>query len=311
MKKDSRTLVYIVLLNWNGLPDTLECLESLKKIDYPNFEVVVVDNNSSGDDAKIIKEKFGDFIKEIIASKENLGFSGGNNLGIKYALDKQADFILLLNNDTTAESDFLGKLLDVFNRNNNLGISAPQINYYDTPEIVWTVGGKISKIRGSGFAYSDKNESEIENKEKVVTFASGCCLLIKREVFNKVGLFDEKFFLYVEDTDFCYRTGKAGYKIIVSPNSKIYHKIGRSVSEDLKQLPLYYTTRNRLFFAKKNFYGFHLITTIYIFITMLYKTFLWLTKGKTKNIAAVKHSFYDFFRDSMGKTNTEELMVNK
>lgn len=302
--------IYIILLNWNGFPDTLECLESLKKIDYPNFEVIVVDNNSTGDDVNIIKEKFGDFVKELIVSKDNLGFSGGNNLGIEYSLNEGADFILLLNNDTIVEPDFLSKLLDVFINKDSVGISAPQINYYNTPEIVWTVGGKISKLRGSGFAYSDKNESEIDKNEKFVTFASGCCLLIKREVFEKVGLFDEKFFLYVEDTDFCYRSHKAGYKIIVSPNSKIYHKVGRSTSEELKQIPLYYTTRNRLYFAQKNFYGFHFITTIYIFTAMLYKTIFWLLKGKSENIVVVKQAFLDYLKGKMGKINSEEFMVN-
>lgn len=303
--------IYIILLNWNGFSDTLECLESLQKINYPNYDVVVVDNHSTSDDVKIIKEKFGDFVKEIIVSEDNLGFSGGNNLGIQYSLNDGADFILLLNNDTTVEPDFLGKLLDVFSRNENVGISAPQINYFDTPKIVWTVGGKVSKIRGSGFAYSDKNESEIDKNEKEVTFASGCCLLIKKEVFEKIGYLDEKFFLYVEDTDFCFRTSKAGYKIIVSPNSKIYHKIGHSVSEDLKQIPLYYTTRNRLFFAKKNFYSFHLISTIYIFTSMFFKSFIWLLKGKAINIVAVKLAFNDFFRDKMGKIDTEEILVGK
>ena len=303
--------INIILLNWNGYSDTLECLESLKKINYPNYEVVVVDNNSSGDDVKIIKENFGDFVKEIIVSEGNLGFSGGNNLGIKYSLDNGSNFILLLNNDTVVEPDFLDKLVDSFNKNENVGITAPKINYYYKPEIIWTVGGEISKIRGSGFAYSDKNESEIENKEKFVTFASGCCLLIKKEVFENIGFLDEKFFLYVEDTDFCCRTVKAGYKIVVTPKSKIYHKVGNSTSESLKQIPLYYTTRNRLFFAKKNFYGFHLITTIYIFTAMLFKTFLWLLKGKTANIVAVKYAFFDFFRDNMGKTNSEELMANR
>lgn len=303
--------ISIIILNWNGLPDTLECLKSLKKIDYENYEVVVVDNNSSGEDVKIIREEFGNFVKEIIVSKDNLGFSGGNNLGIKYSLNEGADFILILNNDTIVESNFLGKLLEIFNKDEKIGIAAPQINYYDNPEIVWTIGGKISKIRGSGFAYSNKNENEIEKKEKIVTFASGCCLLIKKEVFEKVGLFDEKFFLYVEDTDLCYRTCKAGYKIIVSPNSKIYHKVGNSTAEDLKQLPLYYTTRNRLYFAKKNFHGFYFVTIMYIFTTMLYKAFLWLVMGKTKYIFSVKQAFSDFIKDNMGKANNEKMMVNK
>ncbi|MFZ1289664.1 MAG: glycosyltransferase family 2 protein [Melioribacteraceae bacterium] len=303
--------INIIILNYNGLNDTLECIVSLKKIDYENFEIIIVDNNSSGNDVDIIKEKFGDFVKKIIVSSENLGFSGGNNLGIKYALENGGDFILLLNNDTIVEPDFLTILLDTFNKCKNAGVSAPQINYYNNKNIVWSVGGQISKIRGSGFAYSNVNENQIEKKIREVTFASGCCLLIKKEVFEKIGMLDEKFFLYVEDTDFCFRTIKAGFKIIINPNSKIYHKVGNSTSMNLKQIPLYYETRNRLYFAKKKFNIFFIITFLYIFVTMIYKSIIWFFNGKSENITAVNHAFKDFLNGSFGKLNNEKILAGK
>ncbi|MBK7105841.1 MAG: glycosyltransferase family 2 protein [Ignavibacteriae bacterium] len=303
--------ITIIILNWNGLNDTLECLESLKKIDYENYEIIVVDNNSSGNDVEIIEEKFGACIKKIIVSSENIGFSGGNNLGIKYALENGADFILLLNNDTIVESDFLVNLSDTLNKYENIGISAPLINYFDKKSIVWTVGGKISKIRGSGFAYSNENENQIEKKNREVTFASGCCLLIKKEVFEKIGMLDEKFFLYVEDTDFCFRTIKAGFKIIINPNSKIYHKVGNSTSMNLKQIPLYYETRNRLYFAKKNFNIFFIVTFLYIFVTMLYKSIIWFFNGKSENITSIKLAFRDFVEGNLGKLNNEKILAGK
>ncbi|MBK8943744.1 MAG: glycosyltransferase family 2 protein [Ignavibacteriae bacterium] len=303
--------ICIIIINWNGLKDTSECLESLKKVDYKNFVVIIVDNNSFGNDVEIIKKEFGDFVKEIIVSKVNLGFSGGNNLGIKYALENGADFILLLNNDTIVEPDFLTILLDTFNKCKNAGVSAPQINYYNNKNIVWSVGGQISKIRGSGFAYSDENENQIEKKIREVNFASGCCLLIRKEVFEKIGMLDEKFFLYVEDTDFCFRTIKAGFKIIINPNSKIYHKVGNSTSINLKQIPLYYETRNRLYFAKKNFNIFFIITFLYIFVTMIYKSIIWFLNGKSENITSIKLAFRDFIEGNFGKLNKDKLLASK
>ena len=150
--------VEVIILNWNGVSDTLDCLASLKKVNYKNFEVIVVDNNSSGNDVEIIENKFGDFAKEIIVNSANLGFSGGNNVGIKYALGNNAEYVLLLNNDTVVEPDLLDVLLEKIESNIQIGIVAPQINYFDEPNKIWTEGGKISKLRGAGCADSDRIE---------------------------------------------------------------------------------------------------------------------------------------------------------
>jgi GT2 family glycosyltransferase len=293
--------VNIVILNWNGYEDTSELLESLRKISYSNYKIKVVDNNSSQNDVEKLETKYGNEV-QIISCKENLGFAGGNNIGIKISLQQNADFILLLNNDTTVEPNFLEILVNKFETDERAGIVAPQINYYNETRRVWSAGGKISKIRASGFADSDKVETEIIQTDKLVEFVSGCCMLIKIEVFQNVGLFDEHFFLYTEDTDFCFRARKAGYKIYLAPRSKIYHKVNRSTYKNFSLLPLYYTTRNRLYFAKKNFQGILLITILYIALSMSLKSFIWLCTGKLKNICIIYKAFKDFLLNQMGKT---------
>lgn len=293
--------VHIIILNWNGLEDTSELLESLSKISYSNYLLVIVDNSSSNDEAEKI-ENICNGRAHIIKCKENLGFAGGNNVGIKYSLEEKADYILLLNNDTKVNPDFLEILLRKYETEEQCGVVAPRINYFNDPQKIWSDGGYISRIRGSGFAYSDKYETDVDQPDKLVSFVSGCCMLIGREVLSKVGMFDENYFLYTEDTDLCFRITKAAYKIIVCTKSKIFHKVGSSTKNRNTALPLYYTTRNRLFFAKKNFRETYYITIAYLFFAMLLKSFTWLVTGNKKNIVAVQLAFKDFLLNRMGKT---------
>lgn len=295
-------LVYIVTLNWNGFSDTSELLESLSGITYKNFKIVVVDNNSSKDDVDKLK-KYYDKKTHIILLKENLGYAGGNNIGIKHALEANADFILLINNDTKVEPDFLSPLVNKFNTYSDAGIIAPRINYYDMPNKIWSDGGKISWLRASGFAYSDKLESNVNDVDKSVTFASGCCMLIKKQLLLDIGLFDENFFLYTEDTDLCFRTIKKGYEIYVIPKAKIYHKVNKSTKNNFESLPLYYTTRNRLYFAKKHFKKSYRISVSYMLVTMFLKSILWFIQRDKLNIVAVRNAFEDFNSVKMGPTD--------
>jgi GT2 family glycosyltransferase len=292
--------VNIVIVNWNGYLDTRECIASLQKINYKNYEIVLVDNGSTIDNFSEFENTLANF--KLLRSEKNLGFSGGNNIGINYALANNADYILLLNNDTTVKPDFLEPLLKKFLGGKDIGIVAPMINYYDEPQRVWTVGGRISKIRGSGFADSNKLESKITYTDKEVDFVSGCCMLVKREVFHNVGLFDENYFLYVEDTDFCYRVIKFGYKIYLSPKAKIFHKVHKSSRANFASLPLYYTTRNRLYFSRKHFVQYYPFTFLYISSTMLIKSMYWLLVGRKKNILVVLRAFHDFLAGNMGMT---------
>ncbi len=290
-------LTYIILLNYNGVSDTLDCLESLKMIDYPNFKVMVVDNNSSGDDVEIIKSKYNDFISEIICSKQNLGFSGGNNLGINHAIANGAEYVLLLNNDTIVEREFLSVMIKKSNEYPDAGIITCRINYYDKKDVAWYSGGYISKIKASGFELHLPQKSN----DTFCTFASGCNLLIKKEVIEKAGLLDEKYFLYLEDTDYCARTLSAGYKILFTDKTKIFHKVCSSTGRDSNSLPLYYSTRNRFYFIKKNYPRWLPISYFYLFLVLFIKS---ITHSNGKEYFLItKKAVSDFFSGNLGKTN--------
>ncbi|MGQ9847605.1 MAG: glycosyltransferase family 2 protein [Bacteroidales bacterium] len=293
--------ISIIIVNWNGTEDTIECINSLKNVSYENLNLIVVDNNSDEDQKKRLIEFVNNTDITLILNKDNSGFAGGNNIGIRKALENQSDYILLLNNDTTVDKDFLLPLLKIFESESNCGIVSPIINYYSKPDKVWSAGGKISKIRGSGFAITNIKSQNLSEKIREVSFVSGCCMLIKSEIFHKIGLFDEDFFLYVEDADFCVRTKKEGYRIFVANTSTIYHKVSNSTSIVNSPLPLYYMTRNRLYLVKKHFPKYLIITLSYIFGSMLLKFIYWMFRGKIKNIQLVLLSFKDFFMNKKGK----------
>lgn len=245
--------VYIILLNYNGYKDTICCIDSLRDINYKNYKIIVVDNHSTDSSKKEISQ----YIKNkedviFIESKENLGFSGGNNLGIKYAMDKNADYICLLNNDTTVESDFLNYLVDAMENDKGIGISAGKIMYYDNKDIVWSAGGYIDSKKAIGYNYAiNKHEKNLKDESREVTFLTGCLQLIRREVFENVGLYDHEYFLYMEDVDFCKRAINSGYKLVYVPESKIYHKVSASTGGQVSPMVVYYMTRNRLLFSSK------------------------------------------------------------
>ncbi|MBU1100659.1 MAG: glycosyltransferase family 2 protein [Bacteroidetes bacterium] len=292
--------ISIIVLNWNGVADTSECIASLREIDYKNYEVIIVDNNSSGNDVDIIKEKYGDYVKEVIVNDDNYGFAGGNNVGIKYALNGDADLILLLNNDTIVEKNFLNELVAALNSDKDIGILTPMINYYSNKDTIWSAGGYISKIKASGFSSGTDMQQDSFVKNEFCSFASGCCLLIKREVFERIGLLDDKYFLYLEDTDFCYRTISAGFKVMYVSSSKIYHKVSSTTSRVFSSLPIYFSTRNRLYFAKKNLGLFFYISFIYLVITMAIKM-AFVFKFNEEILKTVLSSFRDYFSKNMNK----------
>jgi len=238
--------VFIIILNWNGRDDTLECLKSLKNNDYPNYEVVIIDNGS--------KDKFSisDSKIKVIYNKKNLGFSKGNNIGIKYALENNADYILLLNNDTIVSNNFLSKIVKVAESNNNYGIIGPKIYFPDSKRI-WFAGGKINWLYNKGtmrgfneIDHGQYNKPEIQETDYITC----CCALIKKEVIEKIGLIPEEYFLYYEDTDWSLKAQKQGYRCVFVPSAIIWHKGSKSSIAESSSY-IYYHIRNGLILAKK------------------------------------------------------------
>lgn len=262
-------LIYIILVNYNGYKDTIECVKSLEKIDYSNYKIIIIDNASTNNSIECLKDSLEDCI--IIDSKENLGFAGGNNLGIEYALKNSADYIMLLNNDTLVKSDFLTSMIDSSNGNKSIGLVGCKIMYHPEKDIIWYGGGYIDwfKFIGTHWGMREVDRGQCD-KEKEIDFMTGCCMLIKREVFEKTGLLPDEYFMYCEDVDFCVKVKDAGYKIWYNPKTVIYHKVGLSSGGEESAFFIKWFTRNRLLFMKK--YMNKVSKVNYIFTIMFFYT---------------------------------------
>ncbi len=302
--------VAIIILNWNGKTDTLECLESLKKLDYPNVDILVVDNGSQDGAVEAIRVVYP--MVQVIALEENLGFVGGNNVGMMEAQRQAVDFVLLLNNDTVVAPDFLRNLMTAVIQNDRVRIAGPLIYYHQQPRVVWSAGGEIDWRRGTTrmVGMGETDNGQFGNAPTPVDFLTGCALLVGREVLERVGLLDERFFAYYEETEWCVRAKKAGYTCWLVPEAKIWHKISPEARE-ASPLVHYYMTRNRLLFlrlAQASFLSWMVTLGEYG------RTWLsWTLKPKWRQKAAQRQAMMqavaDFFRGRFGKANWTERNV--
>ena len=244
--------VSIITLNWNGKDDTLECLASLKKLDYPNCVIVVVDNGSIDGSASAIRAQFPEVT--IIENKENLGYARGFNTGLQYAYKQGADYFLILNNDTIVDPPAVSELVKAAQGHEKVGFVTGKVYWHAKPDVLQTVGRYsdpkklVGRLVGSG-----ETDHGQYNKEREYDFVDDVFLLVKREVYETVGGYDSHFFLYFEETDWCARVRKAGYSILFTPKARLWHKgnIG-GPSTDLSPLRHYYLTRNEIIFLKRN-----------------------------------------------------------
>ncbi len=217
--------VSIIVLNWNGLKDTIECLESLQKVTYPNYEVIVVDNASKGDDVEVLREGFSDYI-HVIRNDQNYGFAKGNNVGIRYAMEKGPDYVLLLNNDTTVAPEFLTEMVSVAEADRRIGIVCPRMYFYDRPDLVHFDGGvKISlwwaTLKGVPREGDERPVIETE-------YACGAAMMIRIATMEKLGLLPEEYFFGVEDVDYSLLARRNNLKIVVARRARVLHKLSRT-----------------------------------------------------------------------------------
>lgn len=244
--------ISIIILNWNGMEDTMECLESLKKITYPNYEVILVDNGSKSNDAEVLAQRYGDYI-HIIRNDKNYGFAEGNNIGIRYALEhSNPEYILLLNNDTVVHPTFLDKLVEAASGDPRIGIAGPKVYSYDQPDRLQSAGGRLNWWTGdlSLIGWGEVDAGQFEQSADV-DWVFGCALMIKVRAIEEIGLMSPEYFSLAEETDWCVRCTKAGYRVISVPTARIRHKGGRDISR-VRGFRFYYIGRNKLLFMKRN-----------------------------------------------------------
>lgn len=251
-------LVSIISINYNQSGVTLEMLDSLQKVTYPNFEVIIIDNASPNDNPDIIPEKYPDV--KLIKSRENLGFAGGNNLGIE---DSAGEYILLLNNDTEVDPGFLEPLVEKFRNNPEIGVISPKIYFHHTPGMLQFTGiSKINKYttRSHGWGHGKRDTGQFD-KDSETYFTHGAAMMLPRAVIKKVGMMAPVFFLYYEEMDWVQRIRNAGYQAWYVHNSKIYHKESISTGKQ-SPLKIYYINRARLIYLRRNTRGINLLLAL-------------------------------------------------
>lgn len=256
--------VAIVIVNWNSFDVTAQCLESLKSLDYPNFQVVLIDNGSNDGSGRKLKSEFPEVT--LIESHNNLGFTGGNNLGIQYALDYGHDLVMLLNNDTIVTPTFAGILIERLTSEGLVAIQ-PKIMFNYDRSIIWNAGGKflsflsLPKTRGEGL----KDDGRFDSL-RYTDWITGCCFLIQADTIREIGLLDDKFFIYYEDTDWSLKLRQLGIQLGFEPSAVIYHEAGMSDKNrdkhgegNVSPFAHYQGVRNHLFIVRRYAKGLDLL----------------------------------------------------
>lgn len=269
--------VAIILLNWNGWKDTIDCIKSFEKVSYPNFQIIVVDNGSSDDSVnKLSKIKYP--IK-LIKTGKNLGFAGGNNVGIRHALKSGAEYVMLLNNDTTVDKKFLDIFVNYAEKNPKVGALTGKIYYFSDPGKFWFAGAEKGKL-GEMPGHRGYNEQDIGqyNRAMQTALVSGCLFFTRAKALRTVGLLDDNFFWSYEDADWTDRFKKANFECIYLPKAVIWHKVSSSTSNYFSPLFLYYEEKGRLLWQSKNIPEFTISDKI-----MQSVSYLWQTWQHAKN----------------------------
>ncbi len=244
-------LITIVILNWNGKQDTLACLKSLKKVTYSNFNIVVVDNGSSDDSVEAIKNSFPEI--DLIETGENLGFAGGNNVGIQHALEREAEWLFLLNNDTEVDTSILSAFVSYFQAHPDAGAVGGTPFLFDQRDRLDHLGGTWNKKTARFDLIGNRtfNIDALFTPPPRLDYACGCALMIKREVIETIGTLESKFFLIWEEADFCMRTLRAGFSVGACKEAVLYHKVSASFVGG-KTHTNYFWWRNRLLWIERN-----------------------------------------------------------
>lgn len=262
----------IVTVLYNSETVLKEFFDTLNTQTYKNYILYVVDNKSPDHSLAISKElaKKCSFETVIIENEDNYGVAKGNNIGIEAALNNGCDYVLLSNNDISLEADTIYNLMLSVVKQNAL-LAVPKIYYYGTNKI-WCAGGEFTKFSGMTRHYNVKEEDEGQcEKQRIVNYSPTCFMVISKEVFDRIGIMDEQYFVYFDDTDFMYRAYKAKIPLFYFPNSRLYHK--ESVSTGHKSaFSLYYHTRNILLFNWKfhsKLYLFYMIARMFAFVAII------------------------------------------
>ncbi len=296
-------LIYVVIVSWNRADDTIECLKALASSDYSNYRPLIVDNGSTDGSPDAIRAAFP--AVEVIANEDNLGFARANNIGIEHALQQGADYVLLLNNDTLVDERLLTELVAVGESDPKIGMLVPKIYYPSTGSgrshgekgRLWSAGARWRRfpprVTIIGFGREDGPAYSVQRE---VDYATGCAMLVKREVFERVGMFDPAFFMYHEDYDFSARVRRGGYRIVYVPQAVMWHKVSASTGEE-SPLKWYYLGKYIVPLYLKHFRPPRLSLTLFVLWVLARET----VKGNARYLGPYLRGLSDGWREFAAK----------
>ncbi len=286
--------IAVILVNYNNDDLTEDCIKSIYQCD-DRPTIILVDNSSKVFDVERFS-KYQDVV--IIKSKENLGFAGGNNLGIRYALKNGFDYICILNNDTVIDNSIFKELLKCAS---STCIAVPKMYYYSDKNKIWFAGGYYNRFKGEAF-HIGLNEIDHGQYDEIrdISFASGCCMMIHKSIIKTIGMLSEEYFMYYEDVDYCLKCQRAGIRIRYVPTAKLWHRIG-STAGTKSVLSSYYRTRNRYYIINKFKIGF--LPWIFTRISRVIKYALGCIRHDSDRIIIC--AYIDFLKGRMGRVDIE------
>jgi GT2 family glycosyltransferase len=300
----SAPLVISVILNTNRCQDTLECLASLARGTYPNHHVIVLDNASTDGSVEAIRSQFPQV--ELISLERNLGYTGNNNVGIRAAMEQGADWVFVLNEDTVVAEDCLEKLVAAAEGDSEVGIVGPLVYHHDEPTVIQSAGGTLDRRWFAvHLGLNEEDHGQYDRPPYTVDYISGCAILVRRRVIEQIGGLDERLFYYWEETDWCTRAREHGWKVLLVPQARLWHK---GVQRNYRPGPnvTYYNTRNRFMFLAQH----HAPLSVWVFAwlrTLLTLT-SWTFRPKWREMRAHRDAMWqgtlDFLRKRWGMRPT-------
>lgn len=283
--------VEIVILNYNRWRETLDCVNSIQQCTYSNYEILIVDNASTDESYSKINDSLPG--TSIISTKKNLGYTGGVNVGIREAIKKQPDYILLLNEDTFVTPTFLTHLVEAMEENTSAAAACGTIFHYPETSKVWYAGGRLIPWRGLAIHNNNLLISQNTNHAQCVTFLTGCMMLLRTALIEKIGMKDERFFMSLEDIEYSSRIIKKGYNLLYVPSAIIYHRIPIKYKSKFN---LYYSIRNRLLLINTSIPArYKFIAKTYFFLVISIKLIVWFILNP-EYFKIAKMGLEDYFR---------------
>lgn len=282
-------LIGIVIVNYNGQKFQNDCIKCILNNTYDNYKIIIVDNASTDDSMKLLSDFNDDRIIKLFCD-ENYGVAKGNNIGIKKSMELGTDCTLLLNNDTIFDSNLLKEMVTGLEKN---PVVTPKMYYKDSNKI-WYAGGGFSKLKCNSQHYHFNEIDKFNYKNTLFDYAPTTCMLISNDVFNAVGLMDETYFMYCDDTDFCFRLNNNKIKILLLKDVAITHLVSQSSGGSESKTFIYYSIRNKLYFMNK-------------FKKHFFRGFIWINFMLKKTKAIVKRNKYmkmaidDYKNNAMGR----------